>query len=211
MHNITGARSELHGRCSFCAGQLGQQTGNLTVASSAMASGVQAPLSGTGSDFSASLSGASGQTVASGQTASFALVLTPASGSAGTFTFHCGALPANAACVFNPASETVAANSTGSVTVQVVTGISASAAYTSGVAAWGAVSLACGVVVAASGMGTAAERLPAGPAGDSGDGWHFPVAPARGVARVGRRQPGRAIRIRRPGPTPFPSLSCRME
>ena len=112
-----------------------------------MASGVQASLSGTGTDFSASLSGASGQTVASGQTASFALVLTPASGSAGTFTFHCGALPANAACVFNPASETVAANSTGSVTVQVVTGISASAAHTSGVAAWGAVSLACGVML----------------------------------------------------------------
>ncbi|MGA8728352.1 MAG: choice-of-anchor D domain-containing protein, partial [Terracidiphilus sp.] len=132
---------------AFAPASSGQQTGNLTVASSTMASGVQAPLSGTGTDFSASLSGASGQTVASGQTASFALVLTPASGSAGTFTFHCGALPANAACVFNPASETVAANSTGSVTVQVVTGISASAAHISGVAAWGAVSLACGVLL----------------------------------------------------------------
>ena len=63
---------------------------------------VQAPLSGMGTDFTASLSGASSQTVASGQTASYALVLTPMSGSPGTFTFACGFVACERSVQFQP-------------------------------------------------------------------------------------------------------------
>ncbi len=132
---------------AFAPGSAGQKTGNLTVASSSMAAVAQAPLSGKGTDFTVGFSGSSSQTISSGQTASFALVLTPASGSAGIFTFQCGSLPANAVCSFNPASETVAANSTGSVTVQVATGHSALSTRNTGLAGWGAVSLACGLML----------------------------------------------------------------
>ena len=107
---------------TFTPASAGQQTGNLTVSSSALAASAQAPLSGMGLDFAAALSGSSSQSVASGQAANFTLVLTPASGSSGTFTFKCGTLPANSTCAFNPTSEMVPANSTGSVTVSVATG-----------------------------------------------------------------------------------------
>ena len=132
---------------TFAPGAAGPQTGNLRVASSAMAAAVEASLSGAGTDFTAALSGSSSQTVSSGQTASYAVVLTPASGLAGTFTFQCGSLPVNAVCTFNPASETVAANSTGSLTVLVATGHSALSTRNSGLAGWGTVSLACGLVL----------------------------------------------------------------
>jgi hypothetical protein len=53
------------------------------------------------------------------------------SGSAGTFTFSCGTLPANSSCTFNPTSESVAANATGSVTVKIATGNSSTSAQNS--------------------------------------------------------------------------------
>jgi hypothetical protein len=131
----------------FAPAGAGQRTGNLTVASSSLASNVQAPLSGMGTDFTASFSGSSSQTVASGQTASYALQLTPMNGSAGTFSFQCASLPANAACVFNPSSETVAANSTGSATVQIATGRSGSSARNAGLGLGAAAPLACGLML----------------------------------------------------------------
>ncbi|MFZ0747020.1 MAG: choice-of-anchor D domain-containing protein, partial [Terracidiphilus sp.] len=132
---------------TFVPSVAGQQTGNLTVASSAMATNVQAPLSGMGADFTAALSGASSQTVASGQTATYTLALTPINGSAGTFTFQCSALPANAFCTFDPGSETVAANNAGSATVLIATGHSLSAGRTSGMPGWGAVPMVCGLLL----------------------------------------------------------------
>ena len=131
----------------FAPATAGQQTGNLTVASPALAASVQAPVSGMGADFTAATSGASSQTVASGQTASYALLLTPIEGSVGTFTFQCGALPANTACAFNPSAEMVAANSTGSATVKIFTGSSASSAGASGLPGWSAVPMVCGLVL----------------------------------------------------------------
>jgi len=100
----------------------GQQSGSLTVSSSLLANSAQAPLSGMGFDFSASVAGSPSQTVPSGQTARYTLALSPMNGSAGTFTFQCDSLPPHAACIFNPASETVASNTTGSVMVQISTG-----------------------------------------------------------------------------------------
>jgi hypothetical protein len=132
---------------AFAPASAGQQTGNLTVASSALPSNAEASLSGTGVDFTAQVSGSQSQTVASGQTASYTLVLTPTSGSSETFTFSCGALPANAVCSFNPGSETVAANSTGNVTVEVATGRSTTSAWKRGLGPWDAVPMVCGILV----------------------------------------------------------------
>ena len=106
----------------------GQQSGNLAISSSALAASLQAPLSGMGFDFSASVAGSTSQTVSSGQTARYTLTLSPINGSSGTFAFQCGTLPAGAACAFNPASETLAPNTTGSVTIQVATGQAAATA-----------------------------------------------------------------------------------
>lgn len=112
---------------AFAPSSVGQQTGNLTVTSSSLATRVQAMLSGVGFDFTATVTGSANQTISSGQTASYTLALAPLSGSTGTFTFACGTLPAHAVCSFNPASEPVAANATGDVTVQIATGAAESA------------------------------------------------------------------------------------
>ncbi len=125
----------------------GQQTGNLTITSSAMAVPAQAGLSGMGFDFAAALSGSSSQTISNGQTASFTLVLTTMSGSSGTFTFACGTLPAHAACSFNPASETVIASSPGNVTVEVMTGGTATSAHNAGRSRWSLAPAVAGLVL----------------------------------------------------------------
>ncbi len=112
----------------FSPSSAGQQTGNLTISSSDLAANTQVALSGMGFDFSISSNGQSGQTVSSGQAASFTLNLEPLNGSSGTFTFACASLPANSSCTFNPASAVVSANATGSVTVKIATGLSSTSA-----------------------------------------------------------------------------------
>jgi uncharacterized membrane protein YgcG len=72
-------------------------------------------------DFTLAVSGSSSQTVAAGLTANYTLTITPLNGSGGTFTFACGTLPANALCLFNPATETLN-GITGTVTVEISTG-----------------------------------------------------------------------------------------
>ena len=131
---------------TFNPASAGQANGNLTLASSSLAGNQQVPLSGMGFDFTLGLSGPTSQTVASGQTANFTVTLTPMNGSSGTFTFACGSLPANASCSFNPSSEQVSANATGSVTVQVATG-RASASVRRPEVGWGAAPLLCGFVL----------------------------------------------------------------
>ena len=112
----------------FSPSSAGQQTGNLTISSSDLAANTQVALSGMGFDFSISSNGQSGQTVSSGQAASFTLNLEPLNDSSGTFTFACASLPANSSCTFNPASEVVSANVTGTVTVKIATGLSSTSA-----------------------------------------------------------------------------------
>jgi Abnormal spindle-like microcephaly-assoc'd, ASPM-SPD-2-Hydin len=131
---------------TFNPASAGQANGNLTIASSSLAASQQVSLSGMGFDFTLGLSGSTSQTVASGQTANFTVTMTPMNGSSGTFTFACGSLPANASCSFNPSSEQVSANATGSVTVQVATG-HASASVQRPKVGWGAAPLLCGFVL----------------------------------------------------------------
>jgi len=106
------------------------------------------PLSGTGFDFTAVTAGAGSKTVASGQTANYTLTLTPSAGTAAAFTFQCNSLPSYAACVFNPSTNSVAANATGTETVQITTSqASAMAAPAPSAAGWKAVVLVCGLLL----------------------------------------------------------------
>jgi hypothetical protein len=79
-------------------------------------------LSGIGFDFAAVVSGSSTFTVAAGQTANFTLTINPANGTAGSFSYTCAALPANALCVFDPATTTIRAGATGNIEIAISTG-----------------------------------------------------------------------------------------
>ncbi len=124
----------------------GSATGALTVTSAAISAPVTVALSGMGFDFTAAVSGSTTMTVAAGQTADYTVTINPANGAGGAFTYACGTLPANAACVFNPTSTTVSAGATGNVTVQITTGKSGSASMVNP-AGWQMLPLACGLLL----------------------------------------------------------------
>ncbi len=113
---------------SFAPATAGTQNGTLTLTSSDLAAAATAPLSGMGFDFQTGTTGASSQTVSSGQTATYTLTLAPSSDASATFSLKCGTLPAYAGCTFSPSSLTVAANSTGTATLQVTTSQTSSSA-----------------------------------------------------------------------------------
>ena len=100
----------------------GSLTGNLTVTSSSVSTPISVALAGMGFDFTVTASGSSTKTVAAGTSATYAVVITPLGNSAGTFTYACSSLPANALCVFSPATETLSAGVTGNLSVQISTG-----------------------------------------------------------------------------------------
>jgi len=124
----------------------GPATAVLTVSSSSVASPVSVALSGVGFDFTAAVSGSSTLTVAAGQTANYTLTITPANGAQGAFTYTCGALPANAQCVFNPPTTTVSTGAIGNVNVAIATGKSGSARLESP-AGWCILPMLCGLLL----------------------------------------------------------------
>jgi hypothetical protein len=128
----------------FAPAVAGAQTGTLTVTSSAVTTSVSVPLSGISLDFTLSVSGSASQTIAAGQTASYTLAIAPSNGLGGTFTFACGTLPANALCMFNPATETLN-GATGNVTVEISTG--AASARSIEPRLWRTLPLACGLIL----------------------------------------------------------------
>jgi hypothetical protein len=126
----------------------GTFTGALSVSSTSISSPYSVALTGEGFDFTVAVSGASSQTVASGQTAYFPLMITPENGLAGTFTLQCGTLPANALCLFNSGSVLqVSAGATGNPIAQISTGQSRSSVRLDGPAEWRVLPLACGLVL----------------------------------------------------------------
>lgn len=129
---------------AFAPTGTGTQTGNLTIASTALAADATAPLTGSGTDFTVTVADLPTRTVASGSAASFTLTMAPQGETAGTFTFQCSALPSYAACVFNPPALKVAAGATGMEIVQVTTGQLATAERRSGALGWKGLMLACG-------------------------------------------------------------------
>jgi hypothetical protein len=105
----------------FAPGAAGRQTGNLTVTTSTV-SAAPITLSGMGFDFTAAISGLQSQTVSSGQTATYALVLSAVNGSQGAVSFQCSSLPADARCVFSPGTAAVNGGAQSNVTVAISTG-----------------------------------------------------------------------------------------
>jgi hypothetical protein len=114
--------------------------------SAATVQGAAVTLMGTGFDFTVTPSGATSVTVASGETASYALTIKVLGGGQGVFTFQCGALPASTLCQFNPTQETVTSNATGFVTVELATGQSVSSSARAS-APWRILPIACGVLL----------------------------------------------------------------
>jgi hypothetical protein len=125
----------------------GPQTGNLTVTSSTITTSASVPLSGAGLVFTLTVSGSSSQTVSAGQTASYALVITPLNGSLGTFSLACGTLPANTVCTFNPTTETLGSGVIGNVTMELSTGGVGTLVRPGNPLAWRLVPLVCGLVL----------------------------------------------------------------
>jgi len=125
----------------------GAQTGSLTITSSTASASAVVSLAGTGLDFTTATVGSTSVTVSSGQTADFTLSIAPLNGSQGTFTFQCGTLPANAACAFNPTTETLNAGVTGNVTVEISTGQSVTVAHGNRPMGWGAIPVVCGLLL----------------------------------------------------------------
>jgi len=142
-----GAGASCNAGVEFAPTTAGAQTGNLTITSSTASAGALVALSGMGFDFTLTASGSTAQTVSSGQTAKYTLVITPLGGSQGAFALQCGTLPANAICLFTPPNETVGAGATGNVTAQISTGHSGSSAYLIKPSGWKLLPLACGLLL----------------------------------------------------------------
>jgi hypothetical protein len=131
----------------FAPTSAGAQNGTLTVTSSTASATAAVALVGTGFDFTVATIGATSQSVASGLTASYTLLITPLNGSQGAFTFQCGAVPANVVCFFNPATETVSAGAQGNVDVEIATGQAGPVTAKMTPPVWGLLPLICGLVV----------------------------------------------------------------
>jgi len=91
----------------------GLRSGTLTVTDNAATSPQMVPLTGTGVQFSFAMGSSASQTVSSnGGTAGYSLMLTPASGLAGTLTLTCTGAPTNASCIVDPATADLSVSAT---------------------------------------------------------------------------------------------------
>jgi hypothetical protein len=127
----------------------GYATGTLTVSSSAVATPATVALSGTGFDFTVSITGPSTQTVARGQQANYTLAVTP-TGANATFTFGCGTLPTDALCLFSPTTQTLNSGIQGNVLVEVSTSgtlVQLERPEPGRPGTWHALPLACGLLL----------------------------------------------------------------
>jgi hypothetical protein len=103
----------------------GARTGTLSFVDNAANSPQTLQLSGAGVDFSLASNGPSSLTIASGQTATYPLLLTAAPGISGSVPFTCSGVPTHATCTINPGTGTLGGSQTISVTV--ATGLTSSA------------------------------------------------------------------------------------
>jgi Beta-propeller repeat/Abnormal spindle-like microcephaly-assoc'd, ASPM-SPD-2-Hydin len=92
----------------FTPSAAGALSATVTITSNATASPQTVALAGSGTQsafsFAPQTGGSATTTVAAGQPAAYALSLTPAAGYSGSVTLSCSGLPANASCVFSPAT-----------------------------------------------------------------------------------------------------------
>jgi hypothetical protein len=110
---------------TFTPVQAGPRTGSLTVGSANISSPLNIALAGTGEDFQLLVSGSSSAVIVTGQTATYTVQVIPVNGSSGTLTMGCTGAPQNATCTVNPVTLPIANGATGSATVTVATGTSA--------------------------------------------------------------------------------------
>jgi len=103
----------------------GPRTGSVTFSDNGATSPQSIQLAGTGIDFSLAANGPSSITIASGQTATYALLLTSAAGLPGTAAFTCAGVPAHSTCTVNPATSSL--GGTTNISVTVATGLSSAA------------------------------------------------------------------------------------
>ena len=103
----------------------GTRTGTVTFSDNAYSSPQTLPLTGVGVDFTLASNWPSSITIASGQTATYALLLTSIAGLPGSATFTCSGVPAHSTCTVNPASA--ALGGTTNVSVTVATGLATAA------------------------------------------------------------------------------------
>lgn len=113
---------------NFSPSSAGPRTGTLSFSSSTLLAAASDALTGIGYDFQAVPSGGTNQTVVSGQTARYAIILSTTVPAAAQFTFQCGPLPAYAACVFNPPTATIPSGATGTEAIQITTAASQASA-----------------------------------------------------------------------------------
>jgi hypothetical protein len=129
----------------------GAQTGSLTVTDSLMTAGQTVPLTGMGFDFSIAITGSSSQTVASGQTASYALniaLLNQIQGATVSLSCSTAPFPSYASCAFIPsANPQIPATASGSVTLQILTGQATSSSSAARPTTWRLLPLAGGFLL----------------------------------------------------------------
>ena len=104
----------------FAPTAAGARTGAVTFTDNAASSPQVLPLSGTGVDFSLAANGPASATIASGGAATYALLLSSASGLNGAVAFTCSGVPAHSICTVNPTAGSL--GGTSPVTVTIATG-----------------------------------------------------------------------------------------
>jgi hypothetical protein len=109
----------------FTPSASGARTGSVTFTDNAANSPQTLALTGTGIDFSLASNGPTSIAISSGQTATYALLLTSAAGLPGSAAFTCSGVPAHSTCTVNPSSA--ALGGTTNVSVTVATGLATAA------------------------------------------------------------------------------------
>jgi hypothetical protein len=102
----------------------GARTGVLTLTDNAASSPQMLQLSGVGIDFALNPDGPVSQTISSGQTATYLLLLTSVAGVPGNAVFTCSGVPSAAVCTVAPSTAPVYAAGGTVVMVTITTGVS---------------------------------------------------------------------------------------
>jgi hypothetical protein len=123
--NTCGSSVAVNAACTlqiaFAPTTGGPRTGTLTVIDNAANSPQTLSLTGAGVDFSLNPNGGTSLTITNGQNAVYPLLLSSDANVAGTASFTCTGVPANATCTVTPSS--VALGNTTTVSVTVLTGV----------------------------------------------------------------------------------------
>ena len=109
---------------TFTPTTVGQQTGTLTISDNAAGSPQNIALTGSGVaalSVAAQSGGSTSETVNSGTSATYALVLAAGPGFSGTSSLACSGAPANATCTITPSSLTLSSGGSGNFSVSVTT------------------------------------------------------------------------------------------